>query len=236
MSRAEYLVVLTIKKGMEAPTLAAIGSALEVGTEGAPEEWGFEAIDQIVVKEPYEPSARSAIERLRGALRDLVDDYEQTITGLLGEAEAKGLLGGAGNLLQAKAVLGDDGVPLQSVPHPDNGPARDPSGEKRQEDIDFFVALGWTWEYPGFLQAPGTPGYNFTVGLDESDVRFVVQVTDESGLFFDAWSATCNTREGVLEALETFKVQSACSHTDTAGGICLNCKYDTTEGDDAPRS
>lgn len=50
--KAEYLLVLHIKEGHEAPTIEDIGAAMEVGTEGAPEEWGFDAIEQIVVKEP----------------------------------------------------------------------------------------------------------------------------------------------------------------------------------------
>lgn len=49
---AEYLLVLRIKEGMAAPSIEAIGGAMEVGTEDAPEDMGFDAIEQIVVKEP----------------------------------------------------------------------------------------------------------------------------------------------------------------------------------------
>jgi hypothetical protein len=51
-ARAEYLVVLNIKDGMPAPTIEAVGAALEVGTDDPPEEMGFGAVEQIIVKEP----------------------------------------------------------------------------------------------------------------------------------------------------------------------------------------
>lgn len=83
----------------------------------------------------------------------------------------------------------------------------------RLAEIAWWGAKGWTWEYPGFLQAPGTPGYNFTVGLDDEDARYVVQITTEDGAnvyladVFGQPDVTGEFRERgqVLAALEDFK-------------------------------
>jgi hypothetical protein len=57
----EYLIRAQIRDGMEAPTIKAIGAALEVGTEDAPEELGFNAVAQWTVHDAakrYELSDR----------------------------------------------------------------------------------------------------------------------------------------------------------------------------------
>jgi hypothetical protein len=74
----------------------------------------------------------------------------------------------------------------------------------RQDDIDYFREQGWTWEYPGFLMAPDTPGFNFTVGLDE-DFVFTIQVTTEEGDNLDEFNVDVRSHEAVLERLREFK-------------------------------
>jgi len=75
----------------------------------------------------------------------------------------------------------------------------------KQIEMAYFAGHRFTWEYPGFLMAPSTPGYNFTVGLDEDDVRFLVQVTTEDGEFVEQFSPECNTRQEVIDALDKLR-------------------------------
>jgi hypothetical protein len=102
------------------------------------------------------------------------------------------------HIAEARALLGSNVVTYQS-------------SDAKEAEIAWWREQGWTWEYPGFLMSPLVQGYSFTVGLDEPDVPFCVQVTTDEGVYLPDYSCDCQSREEVLEAFTRFKSEKGVS-------------------------
>jgi hypothetical protein len=83
-----------------------------------------------------------------------------------------------------------------------------PSAEEveRERDRAYFAALGFSWEYPGFYSLH-LPSVHVTIGYDNGDKRFCIQLDDGNGSGID-WpehnelsNDECETREEVAAAV-----------------------------------
>lgn len=77
-----YLVSMTLQPGLEAnhsPAEDAVLGALEVGTEGAPEDLGFAGVQAISVQS-HTPAANKEIEVGESSILALIDTYEDALT------------------------------------------------------------------------------------------------------------------------------------------------------------